>query len=400
MNGFVYVYNLPPKFNKALLIECENWNPWVSRCKAISNDGLGPRATGLASIVPKNLASSWYWTDMFAGEVIYHTRILNYKCRTLNPDLATAFYVPFYAGLAIEEYLFKNYTAKERDMQSETLLKWTQDQKYYTRSNGSDHFVMVGRMTWDFRRTKDEDWGSSFINMPGMKNITRLSVEQDPWDPLEVSVPYPTGLHPKSDLDLQQWQHFVQSRNRTSLYTFVGGKRKMKNDFRALLHNHCFNNSDSCRAVDCSKTKCHDGASVILEAFLDSDFCLQPRGDAYTRRSMFDCMLAGSIPVFFWNRSIYHQYGWFLNDDPGSFSVFIDKKEVQKDESVIRRVLEQYSREDIGRMRENVIGLIPRFVYAMPSNKTNTSIDAFDIAMDGVLKKFKEQKGHGSMGKM
>ena len=44
---------------------------------------------------------------------------------------------------------------------------------------------------------------------------------------------------------------------------------------------------------------CYNGASAILDTFLGSDFCLQPRGDTYTRRSVFDCIVASSIPVFF-----------------------------------------------------------------------------------------------------
>ncbi|KAI3462718.1 hypothetical protein Pfo_019381 [Paulownia fortunei] len=391
-HGLVYVYELPPMFNKELLDNCRDLDPWHSRCNAISNDGLGPRATGISG-VPENLSPAWYWTDMFAGEVIYHARILKHRCRTMDPESATAFYIPFYAGIAVAKYLFTNYTTKERDWHCERLLSWVKDQPPWRRSNGSDHFLMLGRMTWDFRRSRDEDWGSSLIHMPLMKRILRLAVERDPWDKLEISVPYPTGFHPKSKSEMDQWLDFVHTRNRTSLFTFVGGKRKVKGDFRTILLSHCYNESGSCRVVDCSGTRCYDGTSEILEAFLDSDFCLQPRGDAYTRRSTFDCMLAGSIPVFFWKRSIYHQYEWFLDEEPDKFSVFIDRKDVRNGKSV-RKVLEGYSREEVRKMREKVISLIPKFVYSlMPSDELGSSKDAFDIAIDGMFRRFKEQKG-------
>ncbi|KAG8384314.1 hypothetical protein BUALT_Bualt04G0105400 [Buddleja alternifolia] len=390
--GMIYVYELPAMFNKELINNCRDLDPWHSRCNAVSNDGLGPKAVGLSG-VPENLAPSWYWTDMFAGEVIYHARMMNHKCRTTEPESATAFYIPFYAGLAVAKYLFTNYTAKDRDLHCERLLKWVQDQKPWRRSNGSDHFIMLGRMTWDFRRSKEEDWGSSFIYMPLMKRILRLAVERDPWDQLEISVPYPTGFHPKSTSEMDQWLDFVHAHRRTSLFTFVGGKRKVRSDFRTILQSHCYNESDSCRVVDCSGTRCYDGTSEILEAFLDSDFCLQPRGDAYTRRSTFDCMLAGSIPVFFWKRSINRQYEWFLGDEPEKFSVFIDRKDVRNGAS-IRKVLEGYSRDEVRRMREMVISLIPKFVYSiMPNDDVGSTKDAFDLAIDGVLKRFYEQKG-------
>lgn len=388
--GFVYVYDLPPEFNQDLLDDCRDLDPWHSRCNALSNQGLGPSAAAsLSAAVPENLAPAWYWTDMFAGEVLYHSRMLRHECRTTEPGSATAFYVPFYAGLAVGKYLFTNYTAAERDAPCEALLRWVSDQPPWRRSNGSDHFIMLGRMTWDFRRTIDGDWGSGFINMPAMKEVLRLGVERDPWDQREISVPYPTGFHPRSNRELDQWVEFVRNRNRTSRFTFVGGKRKVKGDFRTLLLSQCEHESDSCRVVDCSGTRCYDGTSEILEAFLASDFCLQPRGDAHTRRSTFDCMLAGSIPVFFWKRSIYDQYEWFLGDQPEKFSVFIDRKDVRNGTS-IKKVLEGYSEYEVRRRREKILKLIPKFVYS--SGEEGSGKDAVDVAIDGVLRRFRMQK--------
>ncbi|KAL7101458.1 hypothetical protein ACP275_08G055000 [Erythranthe tilingii] len=391
-HGMVYVYELPAMFNQELLDNCGDLDPWHSRCNAVSNRGLGPRAAGLSG-VPENLIPSWYWTDMFAGEVIYHARIMDHACRTTVPELATAFYIPFYAAVAVGKYLFTSYTAKERDTLCEALLRWVSDQPPWRRSNGSDHFIMLGRMTWDFRRSKEEDWGSSFVNMPLMERVLKLSVERHPWDPREIGVPYPTGFHPKAKSEVDQWRNYVNTHKRTSLFTFVGGKRKIKGDFRGILLSHCQNESDTCRVVDCSGTRCYDGTSEILEAFLASDFCLQPRGDAYTRRSTFDCMLAGSIPVFFWRRSIDRQYELFLGDEPDKFSVFIDRKDVRNGTS-IRKVLESYSRREVREMREKVISLIPKFVYSVKGS--DEVKDAFDFAIDGVLKKIKEQKGKKS----
>ncbi|XP_051127258.1 xyloglucan galactosyltransferase XLT2-like [Andrographis paniculata] len=394
-NGMMYVYDLPAMFNQELLDRCGDLDPWNSRCNAISNRGLGPPATGISG-VPENLIPAWYWTDMFAGEVMYHSRALQHKCRTTAAESAAAFYIPFYAGLAVGKYLFTNSTATERDLYCEKVLTWIGDQPPWKRSNGSDHFTMLGRMTWDFRRSRDGDWGSSFIHMPAMKNVLRLAVERDPWDPMEVSVPYPTGFHPRSKSEMDQWRSYVRRRRRTRLYTFVGARRQVAGDFRTLLLNNCYNDSNSCRVVDCSGRRCYDGTSEILEAFLSSEFCLQPRGDAFTRRSTFDCMLAGSIPVFFWNRSIDRQYEWFLGKSPASFSVFIDRRGVKNRTTSIRKVLEGYSRDEVKKMRETVISLIPKFVYRNSSisdeDQNEGFADAFDVAIDGVLRRFKNSR--------
>lgn len=359
-----------------------------------SNNGFGRKAAGVSGVVPENLADTWYWTDQFALEIIYHNRVMNYHCRTLEPEFATAFYIPFYAGLAVGKYLWtSNYTFRDRDRHCEMILKWVQDQPYWNRSNGWDHFITMGRITWDFRRSKDEDWGSKCIYLPGMRNITRLLIERNSWDYFDIGVPYPTGFHPNSPSDVSLWQDFVNKRRRTILYCFAGATRGfIKNDFRGLLLKQCFNDSGSCRVVDCGGSKCSNGTSAILETFLDSDFCLQPRGDSFTRRSIFDCMVAGSIPVFFWKRTAYYQYEWFLPGEPGSYSVFIDRNEV-KNGSSIRGELDKISKEEVRRMREKVVEYIPKLVYAKPNEGLKGIKDAFDVAVDGVLRRIKEQEG-------
>lgn len=138
-------------------------------------------------------------------------------------------------------------------------------------------------------------------------------------------------------------------------------------------------------------TQCSNGTSVILESLLDSEFCLQPKGDSYTRRSVFDCMVAGSIPVFFWKRTAYDQYELFLPVEPESYSVFIDYKDVLNGSS-IKGVLEKYSGEEVRRMREKVVEIIPKIVYAKPSEGLESIKDAFDVAVEGVLKRIKKQK--------
>lgn len=391
-SGRIFVYDLPKFFNQEILDNCDNLNPWSSRCNALSNDGLGEIATGLAGIVPENLLPSWYWTDQFVSEIIFHNRMLNHKCRTMEPESAAGFYVPFYVGLAVGKYLWMNTsTAKDRDSHCEKMLIWLNEQPYYKESNGWDHFITMGRITWDFRRSKDEDWGSSCIYKPGLRNITRLLIERNPWDYFDIGIPYPTGFHPSSFSDITRWQSFVRNRRRKSLFCFAGApRRSFRNDFRAVLLNQCRNSGGSCHAVDCGGSKCANGTSAITETFLDSDFCLQPRGDSFTRRSIFDCMVAGSIPVFFWRRTAYLQYQWFLPEEPGSYSVYIDRNAVKNGTSV-KAVLESFTKEEVMKMREKVIEYIPRMVYAKHNEGIEGVKDAFDYATEGVLTRFKEQ---------
>ncbi|KAL0291532.1 UNVERIFIED_CONTAM: Xyloglucan galactosyltransferase XLT2 [Sesamum calycinum] len=289
------------------------------------------------------------------------------------------------------KYLWVNDTSK-RDWHCEMMLQWVRKHKYWKKSNGSDHFITIGRITWDFRRLTDpgQIWGSTFLNMPAMQKVTRFIIEKAPGDDRDVSVPYPTGFHPKTREILNQWQNFARNYNRPSLFTFIGATRGwVNNDFRGLLLNYCYNEPGSCRVVDCATAQCSTDSSVILEALLGSEFCLQPRGDSFTRRSVFDCMVAGSVPVFFWKRTAYDQYEWFLPGEPESYSVYIDHEAVRNGSSSIKQVLMRYSKEEIRRKREKVLETIPRIVYRMGNGKFE---DAFDIALNGVLERIKEER--------
>ncbi|KAK9672720.1 hypothetical protein RND81_12G119700 [Saponaria officinalis] len=393
--GRFYVYDLPPELNVDIHKNCDELSPWGSRCSALSNGGFGRTSVAINGVIPAALANTWYWTDQFSSEILFHNRLLHHKCRTVEPASATAYYIPFYAGLAVGKYLWNGSSVNDRDTHCETMLRHIQQLPYLNRSKGWDHFLVMGRITWDFRRSKDEDWGSKCIYMPSMRNITRLLIERNPWDYFDVGVPYPTGFHPNSASEVLIWQEFVRTRERHSLFCFAGATRGLiPNDFRGLLLSQCRDSGGSCRVVDCAGTRCANGTSEILETFLDSEFCLQPRGDSFTRRSIFDCMIAGSIPVFFWRRSAYFQYQWFLPNEPESYSVFIHRDEVKKGTS-IKTVLEKYSKEQVKRMREKVVESIPKIIYAKPNEGLVSIKDAIDTAVDGVLSRIKEQKENG-----
>lgn len=103
-------------------------------------------------------------------------------------------------------------------------------------------------------------------------------------------------------------------------------------------------------------------------------------------------MIAGAVPVLFWNRTMYDQYEWYLPEEPESYSVFIDHDDVSAGRKSIKGVLENYSKEVVKKMRERVIEIIPKIVYSDDESNNGGMKDAFDIAMDGVLRRFKAER--------
>jgi hypothetical protein len=179
--------------------------------------------------------------------------------------------------------------------------------------------------------------------MPGVANVTRLVIEREPWDDMDIIIPYLTGFHPRTTADARAWQRHVLFVPRPRLFAFAGAPRSaIKGDFRGLLLEECQAAGPACVAMDCADGKCIKNNALVLELFMGARFCLQPRGDSFMRRSLFDCMVAGAVPVLFWRRSAYIQYNWFLPVDDGKdreWSVFIDRDELRAGNVTVRRVL-------------------------------------------------------------
>ncbi|KAF3777673.1 Xyloglucan galactosyltransferase KATAMARI1-like protein [Nymphaea thermarum] len=122
---------------------------------------------------------------------------------------------------------------------------------------------------------------------------------------------------------------------RATLFSFAGATRSsFRDDFRADVLQQCYAAGGRSLPVDCREARCGSNTSATLGLFLGSQFCRQPRGDSFTRRSVSDCMVAGAILVFFWRRTASVQYMWHLSADPVSYSVFVDRRRVKNGASI------------------------------------------------------------------
>ena len=124
-----------------------------------------------------------------------------------------------------------------------------------------------------------------------------------------------------------------------------------------------------------------------------SQFCLQAPGDSLTRKSTFDSVLAGCIPVFFSPHTVYTQYEWFFPaGDVSEYSVYIDENALKTGNGSKRVVsteeeLFKIEREKVERMRSTVINLMPRLAYAHPNATDLGFQDAMDVALEALWAK-------------
>ncbi|XP_009788542.1 probable xyloglucan galactosyltransferase GT17 [Nicotiana sylvestris] len=378
-NYSVYIYNLPSKFNFDLLEDCSSLNIYTDMCPHVTNNGMGKP-------LPEMGSSSWYTTHQLIGELIVHARIENHPCRTEDAEKASLFYVPFYGGLhASSKFREPNYTI--RDALAVELVEYVEEQKWWKRNNGRDHFMAFGRTAWDFMRTDDvPDFGANkLLNMSPVQNMSVLLVERHPWEGHnQHGIPYPSYFHPSALSEMIEWQDRVSYMDRPHLFSFVGAPRtgKKKVVTRDRVIKQC-EESSKCLILKCGKgpSKCHKPRQV-LNVMMKSNFCLQVLGDSYTRRSTFDSILAGCIPVFFSNHTAYSQYQWFLPSDPTTYSVYID---LERNHSIgIEEELLKIPMEEVERMRRTVIQLIPTLTYAHPNSTSYGFRDAVDVALKGL----------------
>ncbi|XP_048227469.1 probable xyloglucan galactosyltransferase GT11 isoform X2 [Ricinus communis] len=384
---YIYIHDLPGEFNEDLLKHCQFLSEWSNMCSLISNFGLGP---GLRN--PDRVFSNtgWYETNQFMLEVIFHNRMKQYKCLTNDSSLASAIFVPYYAGLDVARYLWNSHT-EMKDYYSLDLVKWLTEKPEWKRMWGRDHFLVAGRITWDFRRLTDDnsDWGNKLMLLPESRNMTLLTIESSPWHANDFAIPYPTYFHPSSDKEVFGWQNRMRRIKRRFLFSFAGAPRpNITESIRGEIIHQCQATRRKCKMLECASgsNKCYKPVNV-MKIFQSSTFCLQPSGDSYTRRSTFDAILAGCIPVFFHPGSAYVQYLWHLPKDYTKYSVFIPRNEVKNGKASIERILSRIPKEKKMAMREQVIKLIPGVVYANPRSNLKTLDDAFDITIDGVLER-------------
>ncbi|CAI9107538.1 OLC1v1006912C1 [Oldenlandia corymbosa var. corymbosa] len=383
---YIYVHDLPPRFNVDMLKECKSLSLWTNMCKFISNAGLGPPLENVEGVFSN---TGFYATNQFAVDVIFNNRMKQYDCLTTDSSLAAAIFVPFYAGFDIARYLW-GYNTSMRDAASLALIDWLTKKPEWGIMGGKDHFLVAGRITWDFRRKTDQerDWGNKLLFLPEAKNMSMLVVEASSWNFNDFGIPYPTYFHPAKDEEVFIWQDRMRKTERKWLFCFAGGRRPGdRKSIRDQIIDQC-KNSKVCKLLECAKgqSKCHS-PSTIMQMFQSSVFCLQPQGDSYTRRSAFDSILAGCIPVFFHPASAYTQYIWHLPKNVSKYSVLIPENDIRKNNISIEQLLSRYTAKQIKEMGEEVIKLIPTITYADPRSKLETVKDAFDVAVEAIIKR-------------
>ena len=135
------------------------------------------------------------------------------------------------------------------------------------------------------------------------RRTTRLSVES----PRPASSSYKTGYYAEPFYDGVPFPSGVRQghpwRDRHPRPLLVSGSFNSHGSFRAgrrRIRNQCLRDPQQ-RCLFLSTSAVPQGSSLhrVFEAYWNSTFCLQPPGDAISRKGVVDSVLLGCIPVFF-----------------------------------------------------------------------------------------------------
>ncbi|XP_022722529.1 probable xyloglucan galactosyltransferase GT14 [Durio zibethinus] len=150
-----------------------------SMCSYIQNSGLGSQIESSHALDLWN--SNWFSTNQILLEVIFRNRMKKYKCLTNDLTLASAVFVPYYAGLHLRNLW--GFNTSIRDSSGLDLVKWLAGKPERKRMWGNDHFLISGRIDRDFRRQSNgkSDWGSNFRFLTEYENMSMLTIESGSW---------------------------------------------------------------------------------------------------------------------------------------------------------------------------------------------------------------------------
>ncbi|XP_033626260.1 probable xyloglucan galactosyltransferase GT15 [Asterias rubens] len=393
----IFVYDLPSRFNTNLT-SCVHTHS--DGCYKLDNFGMGPE-------LRRHDHLSYRDTHRLSTEVIIHEKMLKSRHRTLDAEKADAFYVPFYAALACN--CRKNIDGNLPGLYDELWRYLASVTPYFGRSGPPrrPHFMTLGKIEREF-------WASScplLRNSDRTSGITFLTVEQEVNEELRkyfkrmdakmIVVPYPSYGHFDSSytnsLGVEKPASFPSDVKQTTrdvrMFMAVGSRKG--HDVRVILKRYMTGTSQRYATFTASSSKqrrnavwystpeCRKDMQLpIIDWMRHAVFCLQPPGESLTRKSFYDSVMAGCIPVTFKpkKRSASVVYPFQDSLDYSRFSMNIPLDEVLSGAVRVPDRLRIIPDSRITYMQRQLAEAAPKLQYSYPP--TSEDGDAFSMIVE------------------
>lgn len=311
---------------------------------------------GLGLMLDKDIGLFQTWQFSLYQNIMQRLRVS--PLRTYDPEKATAFIIPFDCGVHsyIDHVDGRKRFASPHGWTAKMLLE---SSPYMKRNGGHDHWVIFSITLYSMIGVASKVFYQSICY-----NCSTLVIETSPtflkgfsdWPYKQYwhAVPYPASYHWHEEMKQLPWtlstSSTVQSSSRNIFVLFIGSVRTATvsaNRFRKVLQTQC-QQAESLYQKSSTTTNqyssfcawypvVHSCQGIInateqMKLFTQSVFCPAPVGDSLTRKSLFDALVAGCIPVIFDELSL-SQYAWHISEEERQqISVFIPKQNVSDSE--------------------------------------------------------------------
>ena len=346
--------------------------------------------SGAGELLDPSLGLFQTWQFSLYANVM--SRLLVSRHRTRNASLATSFIIPFDAG--VHSYVDK-LSGKYRlaTPYGWNVIRWLQEAQSSTAAAGfwkhwgHDHFVLFSLTVFvqtgigvkEFFKGVCQNCSVLAIETTPTRTSTLYHRSRKYW----YAVPYPSSYRWYEGIPELPWSMSNQSRD--ILCLFIGSvqtKNIAANAVRRALRTQCTSfrhpsyNNNTCIWHSTSHS-CNGVVDAVepMRLFKRAKFCLTPPGDTVTRKSLFDALVAGCIPVIFAKATI-SQYVWFFSEQEiEEVVVYIPVSSVMTGQMDVMLLLSAVSDRDVRRKQLAIERIAPRLQYSVVPHRISQHIN-------------------------
>lgn len=268
-----------------------------------------------------NAAEMEHKTSQFSLFKLLYERALRDPRRVMDPSKADSFLIPYDMGM--DAAFFETHGRMRRTgcplapIFHQRLLS----SPYFKRYGGHDHTLIISinqNMNYFFGTKACLDMFSICWNCTKVSIDEYMFIAADRNYEIHVrgmginwhAVPFPSDYHysTKDKTIIAPWK---RTYDRPYLISFTGNRRRY-NEVSTMIRENLMFQCDQHYEYCHNSTYRHDGKSSPNSMSRSSVFCLQPPGDMPTRKSLFDSVLSGCIPVLFHPLTATFMYEWHL----------------------------------------------------------------------------------------
>lgn len=394
----IYIYDLPARFNSNLT-RCVQQ---ADDCYQLDQHGMGPELRHTDHLAYRN-------THQHSLEVILHHKLLQSEHRTLNPEEADAFYIPFYPAISCACKVYEHINLKELHTD---LWRSLSNMPYYSKSGHPlrPHFMTLGTIERDhwssncpLLRDSDRTTGITFIGVEKeINNDIRKYFNRD--GKSIIVAPYPSFGHfdstyTKSLQGGSKRAVFPEDVSQTTrdIRIFMAASSRKGHDIRVILKRKMNGTSQRYSTFSSTASKqqktavwlntpeCRKNIELpIVDWMRHSVFCLQPPGISPTRKSFYDAIMAGCIPVTFKPRKGVVRYPFQDELDYGRFTYNIPLDDVLSGSVRVIERLKDIPNYRIKELQKRLVQVAPSLQYSYPPADYDN--DAMKMIIDEMKK--------------